>query len=65
MSVAAPGDMAVIINFAGLVTTGRQTQPCADRARLFEVSGILDGGRERGCGDRAWFRVIMTIWLRY
>src|SRR4030095_12396941 len=52
MRVAGPGDVAVIINFAGLIAAGRQSQPRADRPRLFEVRRVLDGGRERGCGDR-------------
>lgn len=53
MSVAASGDVAVIIDFARLVATSGQSQPRADRTRLLEVRQVLDGGRERGCGDRA------------
>jgi hypothetical protein len=53
MSVAASGDVAVIIDFARFVATSGQSQPRADRTRLLEVRRVLDGGRERGCGDRA------------
>lgn len=53
MSVAASGDVAVIIDFPRLVATSGQSQPRADRTRLLEVRRVLDGGRERGCGDRA------------
>ena len=43
MGIAAPRDVAVIVNLSGLIAAGRQPQPRADRARLAEVLRILDG----------------------
>lgn len=43
MSIAAPGDMAVVIDLSRLVSAGRQAKPGADRAGPPEVRRILDG----------------------
>ena len=51
MRIAAPRDVPVIVDLAGLAAAGRQPQPRTDRAGLSEVRRVLDGGREGGCGD--------------
>lgn len=48
--------MAVIIDFARLISPGRKAKPGTDRTRLSEVVGILDGGGKGGCRDRAYSR---------
>ena len=45
-SIAAPGDMAVVIDLSRLASAGRQARPGADRAGPPEVRRILDGGDE-------------------
>ena len=44
MSIAAPGYMAVIIDFSRLVAASRQADPCGNRAGLLEVVWIFNGG---------------------
>jgi len=53
MTIATSGYVAITVDFSRLIPPGRQAEPSADRARFLEVVRILNGGRERGCGDRA------------
>ena len=48
MSVAAPRDVAVIVDLARLVAPCRQPEPGADRSGPAEVLRILNRGRKRG-----------------
>jgi hypothetical protein len=39
LAIAPAGDMAVIVDLAGLVASGRQTEPGADGADFLKLSG--------------------------
>lgn len=53
MAVAASGYMAIVIDFAGLVTARREAYPRTYSSGFPEVVGIFDGSSEGGCSDRA------------
>ena len=50
--VAASGDIAVVVDLTGLVSSSGQAEPGADRTRRLEVRRIFDcGGEGRGSDD--------------
>lgn len=53
MPIAAPGYMAVIVDFSRLIAASCQADPGGYRAGSLEVVWIFNGSAERGCSDRA------------
>ncbi len=49
--VAAPGDMAIVVDLPRLISARRKAEPCTDGSRRVEVGWIFHGRCKGSCGD--------------
>jgi len=49
--IAASGDMTIVVDLSGLVSSCGQAEPGADRTRRSEVGRIFNCGGKGRCGD--------------